>query len=252
MPCRAAHPPARGGVVSLSFETRRVGEIVVLKGTGRIAEGSEAGVLQQVVSELLPDNPYIVLDLADVTFIDSGGLGLLVRILSRARRASGDLKLAAVPRRISEVLRITHLDTTFESYPTDADAIVTFFTGATATAAPERFAADILCVDDGEDSLAYVCEVLRQAGYGVLPSGNLPDALVLLRASRPKLMVIGAELRAERGTWTAEAFSKFAEGLPVVELPADFTRTDPGDTGRKLLEEVRAAIGDRGSNVAAR
>jgi hypothetical protein len=90
--------------------------------------------------------------------------------------------------------------------------------------------------------LAYVREVLRQAGYGVMTSGNLHDALVLLQASRPKLVVVGANLRAARGTHAADTFNTLAGTFPLVELPADFSCSDAGDAGSRLLDQVRAVM----------
>ena len=229
----------------LSLQSRRVGDIIVVTCSGRIVEGAESAALQRHVYDLLPDDPFITLDLSQVDFIDSAGLGLLVRLLSRARTARGDLKPCAVPARISEVLRITRLGSVFDVHESEADAIAAFYQRATSADAPDRLDTEILCVEKSADVLAYVCGVLRQAGYGVMPSGNLPDALVLLTASRPKVVVVGADLRAARGTRAADHFNELADALPVVELPADFSCSDPGDAGHRLLDRVRAVIGTR-------
>ena len=91
--------------------------------------------------------------------------------------------------------------------------------------------------------LAYVCEILRQAGFGVLSSDNLPDALMLLRAVRPKAVVISSVLRAARATGTAESFNTLADALGVIELSADFSHRDAGEAGERLLDRVRSLIG---------
>ena len=85
----------------LSVQSRRVGDITVMMCRGRIVEGSESSALQQHVGVPSQD-PCIVLNLCDVDFIDSSGLGLLVRLLTRCRAAGGDLKLCAVPGRIDD------------------------------------------------------------------------------------------------------------------------------------------------------
>jgi anti-sigma B factor antagonist len=228
--------------VSLSIQRRHVDDIIVLKCSGRIVEGDESGQLQKHVEALLPDEPCIVLDLAEVDFIDSGGLGLLVKLLNHVRAAGGDLKLCSVSARVGEVLKITRMRTIFEAHESEAAAVAAFSHGAQAGNASDRLASDILCVDSSSDVLAFAGELLRQAGYGVMTSTNLPDALVLLRAARPTLIVIGAGLRAVRGTRTAHAFNELAAARPVVELPEDFSHREAGEAASQLLDRVRAAF----------
>ena len=86
-----------------------MGEITVIACSGRLVEGAEAATLQDRLSALLPHAPRIVLNLAEVDFLDSSGIGLLVRFVVRTRRDGGDLKLCAVPPRITEVLKATRL-----------------------------------------------------------------------------------------------------------------------------------------------
>ena len=66
-------------------------------------------------------------------------------------------------------------------------------------------------------------EVLGQAGYGVLTAGNLPDGLILLQATRPRLLIVAGALRATRDTHTAEKFNRLADATNVVELPSTFS-----------------------------
>jgi anti-sigma B factor antagonist len=211
---------------------------------GRIAEGAGAAELHEHVNALLRDEPFIILDLAEVQFIDSGGLGLLVRLLNRARVAQGDLKLCAVPPRIVEILRITRLGTILESHASEGDAVAAFYQRAAAAAQAGQVQMDILCVEASADVLSYIRELLRQAGYGVIASGNLHDALILLKATRPKAVVIGAEFRRSRETGTGERFNRLADGFPVVELPPDFAADDAGEAGPRLLDRIQAAIGE--------
>jgi anti-sigma B factor antagonist len=230
--------------VPLSLVTRHAGDIVVLVLTGRLVEGAESAALQQTLSGLLPDHPYLVLDVCQVDFVDSSGLGLLVRFLSRARAAGGDVKLCAVPPRMAEVLRITKLQAVFEQHPSEAAAIAAFYDRSGPAATADRLASDVLCVESSPDVLAYACEVMRQAGYAVMPSGNLPDAVVLLKGLRPRALVVGSNLRASAGTTSAEAFAALAGSLPVVELPPEFSATEAGEAGQRLLDGVRAILGE--------
>ena len=227
----------------LTVQSRHVGDIIVQKCTGRIVEGEESKTLQEAFAALLPDYPYIVLDLADVDFIDSGGLGLLVRLLSRTRAAHGDLKLCAVPDRVREVLRITRLGAIFDAGATEAEAVAAFYRPAKGGEAFEGLGGDVLCVSTLPDVLAYACAILRGSGVGVISSANLPDALTLLRASRPKVVVIDAALHAARNTWTAGAFNELAGAIPIIDLPPDFSTEEAGEAAAHLLTRVRAAMG---------
>jgi anti-sigma B factor antagonist len=198
--------------------------------------------LQQHVNDLLNQDPYIILHLGAVDFIDSSGVGLLVLFLSSTQQAGGKLTLCDVSPRIHEVLKITRLSTIFESYASEADAIAASYRRAPATSESFR-QANILCVEESADVLAYVRELLRQAGYDAIMTSNLADALTLLTAIRPKLVVIGADLRSAKDTGAAETFNGLADALSVIELPADFSSQDAGEAGHHLLDQVRAIMG---------
>ena len=238
--------------MALSLQNRRIGDVIVVTCVGRIVAGEEASLLQNHLAALLPDDPFLILNLRDVYYVDSGGVGLLVRLLNRARTAGGDLKLCDISDRIREVLRITRLDRVFSVHPSEADAIAGFLHESTAVAHKDRVEVDILCVDPSADVLAYACEVLRQAGYSVMSFDNLPDALMLLKGSRPKAVVMAAELRAARGTWTADKFNALAGQNPIIELPSDIGRKDAADMGARLLAEVQSALAARALPPPAR
>jgi anti-sigma B factor antagonist len=226
--------------VPISLEHRRVGAVTVVTCIGRIVEGPESAALQKLLDDLLPFGPHLILHLGGVDFIDSSGLGLLARYTARTRSVHGGLKLCALTPRIAQGLKVTHLDRVFEVYELEADAIAAFHQRGGSHAASSGLKADILCVDASLDVQAYVRELLGQAGYGIFTAGNLPDALILLQATQPKLVIIGAGLRALRGTRTADKFNKLADTLSVLELPADFSRADAGEAAERLLDQVRA------------
>jgi anti-sigma B factor antagonist len=229
--------------VAISFETRRVGDIAVVRIAGRLVEGSESAALQKHIDGLMPFGTQILLNLAEVEFLDSSGLGLLVRYLTRTRNAHGNLKLCALPPQLLEVLRVTRLQGVFDPYASEADAIAAFYHRSDSATDSFRFRIDVLCVDFSTDVQAYLRELLGQVGFGVLTAGNLPDALVLLQATRPKLLVISRDLRGARSTLTAEKFNALADKIAVVELPEDFSHAEAGQAGQVLVGKVLAAIG---------
>lgn len=226
----------------LSIDSHRAGEITVLTCSGRIIEGAESATLQRHVNDLIAESPYIILHLGRIEFIDSSGLGLLVRCLIRMESLHGLIRICAASQRINEAFKLTGLNTLFTVYDSEADAIAGFYdlpSGKRAAVVD----ANILCVEQSPDVLAYIGQVLRQAGYVVITTTNLPDALTLLTATRPKVVVIGAALRAVRNTGAADTFNTQADALKVVELPAGFSSQDAAAAGRELLDRVRTNLG---------
>lgn len=221
--------------MSLSLQTRSIGDIAVVTCVGRIVEGPDATALDSYVKDLLPLQPHILLDFRAVPFIDSAGLGILVRLLTRARAAHGDLKLCAVSPHIRDVLRSTKLHTILNAYDTEVDAIAAFCAPADSEEAPASLDIDIVCVDPSPDVLAYLREVLRRAGYGVTTTTNLADARILIRATQPKVVVVGSGTRSL-------LTSEIPDHARVVELPANFSTEDAGEAAQQVLQQVGAAI----------
>jgi PleD family two-component response regulator len=172
-----------------------------------------------------------------VDFLDSSGLGLLVRYLVRAKRATTILTVCAVSPKIDEVLRVTKLRSVFPTYESEAEAIAD---AHRSEAMPETGAGapTVLCVDASADVSTYLRELLRVAGYRVLSAHNLPDALILLVASKPAVVVLSDELRTVRGTRTAEEFHRLANTRAVITLPPWFSASDPGKAAQDILHAV--------------
>lgn len=227
--------------MALSFHSRTVGDITVVECEGQIVEGAASAALRQHVNDVLGHTPAIVLDLRDVLFIDSAGLGLLVRIL--ARTGQDNLKLCGLTSRVSETLKITRLLTVFDCHESEAEAIAAFYRTPTGSTRPSPFVVpSVLCADKSADLLTYMQEVLRQAGLRVITTDNLPDAVTLLKATRPKVVLVGRELRAAGSTGAVDMFNRLVDAVAVVELPSDFARLDPGETGPQLVERVRVLL----------
>jgi anti-sigma B factor antagonist len=227
--------------MALSFRSHTVGDITVLKCDGRIVEGAESAALRQHVNEVLEYTPAIVLDLSEVQYIDSSGLGMLVRIL--VRTGPENLKLCGLTSRISETLKITRLATVFDCHESEAEAIAAFYRYPAGSSRPSPFVApNVLCVGKSAELLTYMQEVLRQAGLSVTTTDNLPDAVTLLKAMTPKVVLVGHELRSAGSTGMVETFNRLLDTLAVIELPADFAREDPTETGPRLVERVRVLL----------
>lgn len=223
----------------LSVHNHTVGDVAVIHCTGRIVEGAESTALYQQVRDLLWTHRFFVLDLRNVSFIDSTGLGLLVRLLSRARGMAGDLKLCGAGANVEKALTLTRLTTVLRTYATEADAIAAFYQTEPGNDLPIRAAVDIVCILSSTDVLAYVRELLRQAGYAVMTTDNVASALTLIRATEPRVVVIEGALRDQMTGGMPDIFKQFVENAQVIVLPANFSTDDAGEAGTRLLEDMR-------------
>ena len=97
---------------------------------GRITVGPEATALREAVAAAVSDSiRQLVLNLAQVDFIDSTGLGAVVMCSTTLRKAGGTVKLLNLNRRNIELLVMTKLATVFETFTDETDAVNSFFPG---------------------------------------------------------------------------------------------------------------------------
>ncbi len=101
--------------MALSIQTRRAGNMMVLVLSGRLTIGESVNVLHNTVQDCVAaGDKDLVLDMHDVSYIDSTGLGTLVTSLTCARNRGGSLKLANVPQRIQDLLDVSSLYMVFQ------------------------------------------------------------------------------------------------------------------------------------------
>lgn len=134
---------------------------------GRIVAGVETEALRAHVAHLLRDRRAIVLHLGEVVFIDSSGLGTMVRTLTSTRQVHGDLKLCDVPEHVQKVLHLSHLTKLFDSHESEDHAVAAFYRAPVRTEKPVSTGRSVLCIDRNADVVTYVRELLHRAGYDV-------------------------------------------------------------------------------------
>jgi len=119
--------------MQLKIGVRRLNDgIIVVDCAGRLIFGDETAALRDQVRALIQDGSQIVLNLAYVTYIDSGGLGTLVSLYTTARNAGGAIKLARLTQRVGDLLQVTKLLTVFEVYNSEEEAVQSYRKGAAA------------------------------------------------------------------------------------------------------------------------
>jgi hypothetical protein len=188
---------------------------------------------------MLPVYHLFVIDLREVSFIDSAGLGVLVRLLSRVRAAAGDLKLCGAASNVEGALTVTRLWSVLGAYATEADAIAAFYHTDPGDRLPLRGAVDLVCIHSSVDVLAYLRELLRHAGYAVMTTDSIADGLTLIRATEPKVVVMEAALRNKMTGGMPDVFKQFTDKTYVIDLPPHFATDDATATGPRLLEELK-------------
>ena len=111
----------------MQIEERSAGDVTILdlKGKMTLGEGDEA-LKDKINSLVLQGRKKLVLNLADVPYIDSAGLGEVVRTYTTVKRQGGNMRLLHLTKRIEDLLSITKLLTVFESYDNEADAVRSF------------------------------------------------------------------------------------------------------------------------------
>jgi anti-sigma B factor antagonist len=117
--------------MSLDITTSEIDGISVLALNGRIVLGEESNLFRQKVKGMIGDGKKkIILNMANVTYIDSAGLGILVAAHVSAKKEGAALHLSNLGNKFHDVLQLTRLLTIFSVYDTQADAISSFGTGS--------------------------------------------------------------------------------------------------------------------------
>jgi len=113
--------------MALEIAGKQVDGVTVLQLKGRVTLGEESNQLRTTLKDVLSQGKTrLVLDLAEVSYIDSAGLGTLVAGFTSAQNQGANLKLANLTKRITEQLHITKLVTVFDVYETVDDAVKSF------------------------------------------------------------------------------------------------------------------------------
>jgi anti-sigma B factor antagonist len=102
-------------ISELNLETTRTPEEIIVRCVGKITSSS-SGVLQTTVRSLIPETKCVVLDLTDVSYLDSSGLGAIVGLYFSAKKHDCRLRLINLNQRLQELFRLTKLASVFEGH----------------------------------------------------------------------------------------------------------------------------------------
>lgn len=222
--------------MSLSLDSRHCGRVFVIKCAGRIVTGKEITTLEACINHGLLESSRIVVQAGEVTRVDSTGMGLLVRFLSHSRNRGGDLRLAAPPPFLTNLLQLTKLATIFRIYDSEEEAIVSFLKEP-ALSQPVGVKAGpvVLFVDQSPDLCAFVRTLLQHHGYEVLSTCRMHDAKTLLSAAKVDYIVLGPDSSSRPADSAAASLKSLAPKASTVLLQGDFKHGDAEQAGLELL-----------------
>ena len=113
--------------MSMKFKTRQVDGVTILDLTGRITLGEGSVTLRDAVRDVLSKGSNkILLNLANVDYIDSSGIGELVSAYTTVKNSGGELKLLQLTKKVHDLLQITKLSTVFDVSDDEASAVASF------------------------------------------------------------------------------------------------------------------------------
>lgn len=229
--------------MQLRLESRPVGEVLVMQCHGRIVAGNEVFTLHSQVGDSIEKYGDVVLQFDYVEFVDSSGLGALMRLMQAARAKGGDLKLSGLPPKIRKVLQLTSLLPQFETYDSVEEAITAAYLGSrysrgkTGDARPR-----MLCVFPSTDVCTFLREVLCNAGYNAITTTAIEDARILLKATKAKLVVVSGRIQTVHGKPIRQALQEIDPAVQLLTLEEDFATQDPGEAAEKLLIDVGSLL----------
>ncbi len=226
--------------MSLALESRHCGSVFIVRCAGRIVTGQESSFLEEALNRGLREFNRVVLNISEVNYVDSSGMGLMVRFLWHTRTRAGDLRLAAPTPFTMKLLEMTKLAEVFRIYPDEETAIVSFLKeGSSTPAESANTGPRVLFLDPSPDTCAFVRALLTRHGYRVLSTGLMGDAKILLCASSVDIIVLGPDSGSLSSSATVSVLQQLAPLAKTVVLDRDFKGRAADEAGIALLERIQ-------------
>jgi anti-sigma B factor antagonist len=229
--------------MQLRLESRPVGEVLVIQCHGRIVAGNEVFTLHARVVDGIEKYGDVVLQMDSVEFLDSSGLGAMMRLVQAARAKGGDLKLSGVPAKVRKVLQLTNLLSQFEVYDALEEAITAAYLGSRYSRGKTGDARPcVLCIYNSNDVCTFLREVLCAAGYNALTTTSIDDAQILLKATKAKVAVVSARFQSVHSKPIRKLLDEIDPAVALLVLDENFATADPGEAAEKLLSGVGSLL----------
>ncbi len=222
--------------MSLTLKTRFCGKVFIIQCDGRITMGQEALTLETALNEAEHEFALFVLNLSQVTRMDSMGLGLLVRHAYRLHKRGGTLRLAAPQPFIAHLLGITKLSGFLQSYPTEEEAIASFLTPRSPEQPQTGPGLRLMVFDPSADLCAFIRSVLVPRGFDVKITCSFRDAKTLLRLDEVDCILVGPGTPQLSSEAALKELSTISPDATALQLSPDFKSRDAADATEALLQ----------------
>jgi anti-anti-sigma factor len=233
--------------MSLTLKTRFCGNVFIIQCAGRIMSGQGTLTLETALDEAQHEFALFVLNLSEVTRMDSMGLGILVRHASRLQKRGGAIRLAAPQPFVTHLLGITNLCHFFPCYPTEEAAIESFRTRHSPHPPEKGRGLRLMVFDPSPDLCAFIQSVLAPHGFDVKTTCSFRDAKTLLRCDKVDCILVGPcapQLSSENA---CRELSDISPEATALQLSADFKSRDALDATHTLLQMFGINSGSQAS-----
>lgn len=220
----------------LNLETRFFENVYIIHCTGRIVLGDEVKSLEATLDRCAEGSSKVVLSISGVTRLDSIGLGLLVRYMTKLRKQGGDLRLADPPPFVAGLLEMTMLSSVIQTHPTEQDAILSFLKKPSTQKAQEKRGPRVLVVDSSADLCMFVRSVLMQHGFDVQSTCLVRDAKILLQVDDVDFILVGPSTPQLSSEAVAQSLGAIAPKAAALQLSADFKSRNADEAAEILLQ----------------
>lgn len=109
--------------MAFRLTTRNLGDVTVIDLSGRLELGEGSVVLRETLQSISARGAKVLINLTEVSFLDTSGLGELVSAHTRAQHEGTDVKLSGIPKRVEKLFQMTGLDRILDIYNDEADAL---------------------------------------------------------------------------------------------------------------------------------
>ena len=220
----------------LSLAKRFVGDVYIIRCTGRVILGEEAKALEAALDAGSQEFTQFVIDLSEVTRLDSIAIGLLVRYAERMNKRGGGVRLATPPAFVQNLLNMTKLSGLLPSYATEEEAIVSFLKESPAEGTTARRGPRVMMVDESADLCVFVRTVLSRHGFDVTSTCSFRDAKILLSTDGVEYILVGPGSPQLPAETVVRSLAALAPTAKVMVLDADFKIRDAQEATDALLQ----------------
>jgi anti-anti-sigma factor len=224
----------------LYLDSRFCGNVCILHCKGQIILGEEVKKLEAELEMTARSFCQIVISVQDVTRLDSIGLGLLVRCMTNMRKRGGDLRLAAPPPFLHDLLKMTRLNGLLQSFDSDDEATRSFLEKAACAPARDAKRPRVLVIDRCADLGAFIRAVLTQHGYEVNSVSLIRDARTLLQFQPVDFILLGPGTGQTAPAEILASLRTMGSGAATLELCPDFRSFDAHQAADVLLAMFQA------------